>query len=1058
MSNKIQFSPLQKEAIFSPTQNIIISAGAGSGKTAVLTARITRLLTDGVQLKNLIVLTFTNAAAHEMKERVRKALKDEIATGKRYLQSQLDYIDQANIQTFDAFSLSLVKQYHYLLDLPRDISIADATFLVKLKQEVMEDVFVKLYQEKNPDFFLLLTAFAKKNDKDLQTLLLQIMDQFELLVDTQQAFRDYANTFLTDAFITQAMDEYLESMIHKADTIEGLLDDGFRIFTEDDEIEHIKAIKESVFDCIHAKTYQQFQASCDVTLPRMPSGIGDFTKVELNRIKDKIKELLKNLKQMTEHASIEALQEQLKDSFQSQSSILHIVEMAYAEYLQRKKSLEYFSFMDIAKYAIELFVKHENLRIKYRNKTSEILIDEYQDTSDLQEYFISLIANQNVYVVGDIKQSIYRFRNANPKIFRTKYLTYQMDNKGKVIELFDNYRSREEVLQGINHVFQSIMSHKYGGIYYSDGQRLEYGNKAYEVKEKHKSYGVKSLVYTPDETYDVFKHHELEAFIIANDIKRRMKDKDTVLGKEGLRPVRYNDFAILTMDKTKFEDFKKIFEYLQVPLSIHKADSFINSDEIYVVKNILRMIHGFSDTDYYKSYFKESLVSLLRSFLVEESDIVISRLASLDPMTFLKEYRKDMYNKLHDLYILSQNEPLHVVLGSMYQTFEIFAQLIKIGNIDFLETKLLFFVEKAKELERNGYDLLKFIHYLEWMIENKQDIEFEERSDISQNTVHMMSIHKSKGLEFGICYYPQLEKRFQMQELKERIFFSKEYGIIAPTFAGTLKQTILKTLYKESLYLDEISEKVRLFYVALTRAKEEAILVHPKLPERIYPKVNENMVGESKCFLDFIELIGPYIRSISEEVFLSQIELNEEYKWFTKSEYTKESSQETIQYRDVSLIRLEKEVQTASHTINQLMDATEKAKLDAGTKLHEVFEALDFSGNIKEQIQDYDLSAYEEKKIEAFFAQPFMQNLHVVNTYKEYTFRLEMDSKFVDGIIDLILETKDTLIVIDYKLKDITKPQYVEQVQTYMTYLKNVSKKEIQGFIYSIIDGKYIEV
>lgn len=1058
MSKKIRFSALQQEAIDSPTQNIIISAGAGSGKTAVLTARITRLLLDGVELKNLIVLTFTNAAASEMKERVRNALLEEIKNGNLFLQAQLDYIDQANIQTFDAFSLSLVKQYHYLLDLPKDISITDATFLSKLKQEVMENVFLKLYEEQNPEFYHLLNAFAKKNDTDLQVLMLNILDQFELLVDTKQAFQTYENKYLNLEYVKQVTEEYVELLVSKSDIIRKLVQEGFQDIVNQEALSHLEAVQEVVFNLVHARTYRHFQDACYVSLPRMPSKLHDSDKVLLHRMKNKIKDLVKDIQTMTEYESLEALQTQLKDSFETQRNILHIVEKAYLETVRLKKKLRYFSFMDISKYAIELFEQNAGLRSKYQTKVSEILIDEYQDTSDLQEYFISLLANDNVYVVGDIKQSIYRFRNANPKIFKKKYMTYQIDKKGKIIELFDNYRSREEVLVGINQVFQNIMSHAFGGIAYSDGQRLEYGNKAYEVKERNRIYGLKSMSYTVDAYYETFQHHELEAFIIANDIKRRMKVRDTVLENKELRPVKWNDFAILTMDKTKFEDFKKIFEYLQVPLSIHKAESFVHSDEIYVVKNILRLVHGLSDKDYYQKYFKESLVSLLRSFLIEEKDALISKLSSLDPIVFLKQYRLDIYQKLQDLYILSQNVALHDLISSMYQTFEIFSKLIKIGNVDFLETKLLFFIEKAKELEANGYDVFQFIQYLEWMIENNADIAFEERSDISQNTVHMMSIHKSKGLEFGICYYPHLEKAFQIQELKERIFFSKDYGIVVPTYSGALKHTILRTLYKESLYLEEISEKVRLFYVALTRAKEEAILVHPKLPERIYSKITREQVKDAKSFYDFIEILGSYVTGISQEVYLSQLGISDEYKWYIKKEETKMVEKETITYKDISLKRIATETQTASHAIHQLISASDKAKLFAGTRLHEVFETLNFKENIKEQLEKYSLTDHEAKAIQNFFQQPFIKHVEILHVFKEYAFRYENEGLFVNGSIDLIIETKDALLVIDYKLKDIQNIQYEKQVKTYMTYLKNVSNKEIQGYLYSILDGKYKEV
>ena len=453
----------QQLAINQEGSNIIVSAGAGSGKTAVLSERVLRKVSEGIDIRNILMLTFTNEAAGEMKERIRKKIK------KAGLTEQLEYLDSAYITTFDAYALSIVKKYHYLLNISNSISIIDSSIIELEKEKIIEEIFLELYEKKDTCFFKLIGDFTTRDDSSIKEAILSINKSLDLKYDKEKYLKTYLQNYYNEEYINNLIIEYFNYLKNLSGELEN----------------NIYALESMVDEKLYLKVYETYK-----NLFR-PNKYDDLYKVkELERvqfrnipeeaieIKEYIKELSTEIMELTKYSE-EELKEQLFSTKDYVDVIIRIILELDKKLNQYKYENESYEFIDIAKMAIKIVKENIDIKEELKNTYNEILIDEYQDTNDLQEIFISLIENNNVYMVGDIKQSIYRFRNANPKIFKNKYDNYSKHINGEKIDLLKNFRSRSEVLDNINEIFNLIMKEDFGGVNYQDNHAMVYGNLAY---------------------------------------------------------------------------------------------------------------------------------------------------------------------------------------------------------------------------------------------------------------------------------------------------------------------------------------------------------------------------------------------------------------------------------------------------------------------------------------------------------------------------------------------------------------------------------------------------
>ena len=400
----------QELAINTEGSNIIVSAGAGSGKTAVLTERVITKLKKGVHINELLILTFTNNAAAEMKERIKKAISKipELA-------EEMNLIESASITTFDAYVLSLVKKYHYYLNLDAGLSIIDSSIIKSEKKKIIDNIFEVKYKENNQKFINFVTKYCVKNDKNLRNKILSLDSSLDLLINKEDYLNSYIESYYSNENLEKLFLSYESLILNKINSIKNSLENlGYEI-----EEKTYQKFSDVLSPLINRKTYENIRLSLDFTMPRLPNGSGEKAKY----YKTQISEITKSIKELC-YFNKDVLLNNLKSTKDDAEIIVDIIKDLHNQTEQYKYSKNMFEFNDISKLAIKLIKSNELVRENLKNSFKEIMIDEYQDTSDMQETFISLIENNNVYMVGDVKQSIYRFRNANPDIFKIKYNKY----------------------------------------------------------------------------------------------------------------------------------------------------------------------------------------------------------------------------------------------------------------------------------------------------------------------------------------------------------------------------------------------------------------------------------------------------------------------------------------------------------------------------------------------------------------------------------------------------------------------------------------------------------
>ena len=1026
----------QQLAIDESGKNIIVSAGAGSGKTAVLTERVIQKLKKGESIDKLLILTFTNAAAKEMKERIRASIK------KNNLLTELDKIDSSYITTFDSFSLSIVKKYHYLLNINKDVKIADNLILKWNTKQKLDDIFLEMYEKENEKFLKLIKDFTVRDDSKIKNYILSMYNKISLKYDFLEYLDSYLDKFYDISYLDKLVLEYENILLKKIDEIKTNLDE-LELITDGT---FYYSMYSSLEKLLNSKTYDDIKNNLDISLPRLKKGMESEKPY-----KEKISNIISSLGKLTIYESREYIYESILNTKDYVSIIISILKELDKRVVKFKKENELYDFLDISKLAIKVVLEHDFIKLELTNSFHEILVDEYQDTSDLQELFISLISNNNVYMVGDIKQSIYRFRNANPNLFKEKYVSYQQGINGMKIDLVKNFRSREETLNNINYIFNYIMDLDLGGADYKNGHQMVFGNTLYDEFKKQDqdsnfsiySYNLENKTYSKD---------EVEAFITVFDIKEKVKNKYQVFDKDKqqLRDITYDDFVILIDKSTSFSLYKQIFEYNNVPLTILKDEDISGSYDLYILKNIFILIDCIK-TNTYDTFFKYSYLSLGRSYLFNLDDsylyerITSNNYLGDEIITIIKEIVKDDYL------------PTNLIIDKIIEKFNFLEKLITVGNIQDALIRLDYLRDLSHNLGEMGYTYKDFLNYLTKMIENKDQIKYSLNKE-SKNSVKIMTIHKSKGLEYHICYYTGLTNKFNTSDLKERFIYSNKLGFITPTiYNNSLLNTILYTLYKIDYLKEDISERIRLLYVALTRAKEKMILIttFKESEESFEDIVSLDTRLKYNSFASILNSIQDKLTNYIKPVDLNNYNLTKNYLSYNASNILNkiEKTSNKLDVLELNINYNILENKKFSKTNYELLTKDTKEKLEFGEHLHYLLETIDFL-NPDLTIVDNKYKKYLTK----FFNSKLLSNLNNTSIYKEYEFSYEDNNTIKRGIIDLMIEHDTYIDIIDYKLKNISDDKYKEQLLGYKDYIKTKTNKNINLYLYSIIDSFYLQI
>lgn len=1056
------FTLSQQEALKILDKNTIVSAGAGSGKTAVLTERIKRIIESGVSPLEILVLTFTKNAANEMKSRVKKAIlaDDKLA----YL---APLVEQSDISTIDAFTIAICKKYFNILDLRPDANIIDQNVLDLVKKDIMDSIFESLYKEEDEDFLSYLKEFTTKDDTEIKNTIFNIASKIELIDDSLGFINSSYETYTSDEFYDKLKNDIMDFLKYKLSLIKDKLEFIRTPFSFSQKT--IEDIDMSILKINNISTYDDVKDFVTTfKLPKKPN------KKE-GEVEEKFEEIRKNLskgdfadiKPLVEYENMDSLIEALA----VKKSYIRMYQKILKEFFIRienyKEEHNVYTFGDLAKKALYLVRNNSDVREELKNKYKYILLDEYQDTSDFQEGLLYAISNNNMYMVGDIKQSIYRFRNANPDLFKTKYNTFSKrytdedpvkgttmpSELGYRIDMIKNFRSRSEVLEDINTIFDPIMTNDYGDADYSKAHRMVYGNTDYSNHTFNYNHHMDILTYKvptiDDDGNEIkfeFKNEEIEAFICARDILKKLSDNYMVYDRDlesKERKATYKDFAILIDRETSYDTYRKVFDYFGIPLSVNQDIDIAKDQTTYILSNMINLIslscdRAFANTDYIHSF-----LSLARSFLFRMNDDEI--------FTIVKN--KDMNNPISQIG-LELNKLIDVESNSniylkALNRFNFFKKLSTTNDIVNKEHEAEYFYNTIVSLDSINYSFDKIASYFKETLDNDSKIKYKLDHSL-ENGVKLMNIHKSKGLEFPICYFVGLAVKPNLKDESEAVF-DTTYGYLYKKMHEEEKDILninsILTNYKLSKLRK--SERLRLFYVGLTRAKEKMILITPDFTEN-------SIISKDNCatFSDYLAYdynetrVSSEFRSLGQyikEVSLDSLKLTKEYD-LKKNKTLDINFKATPKYQtmpQVSLVEKEKISKTVSH----LKDKNDTYIMNLGTKVHEVMESLDFKNP---KIDSLNLTNDIKDIVNNVLSNPLFSNIKDANTYHELEFSFDSNNIHYDGIIDLLAVYKDHVDIIDYKLSNVDSPEYKRQLSIYKEYVRTKTNLRIDCYLLSL--------
>lgn len=874
----MEWTKEQRQVIELRDRNILVSAAAGSGKTAVLVERIIQRITDEqhpVDVDRMLVVTFTNAAASEMRERIGDAIEAalEKEPENQHLQRQQSLIHNAQITTIDSFCLYIVRNYFHTIDLEPGFRIADEGELALLREHVLDEVLESFYEKSNEDFTSFMEAFATaKSDKNVRSMILELFtnaqsnpwqsEWLDMLDEDYQKACEHPEEAVWMQLALAAYKNSMEDVLRELKKAWMLTQDldgpqmyGDAIRSDLELVESLCA-KDTYADIVQALS----QIPSYARLASARGYDGSLQKqVQVKAAREQMKDTIQKLREKIFFQR----QEDLKESLCCQQPMVHVLldlVRAFTEAYdnaKRKKSLVDFS--DIEHFALDILVDAKTkeptpVAEEFQDFFEEVMIDEYQDSNYLQEAILTAVSKErsgepNMFMVGDVKQSIYRFRLARPELFMEKYETYtKEDSSYQKIELHKNFRSREGVLETVNDIFYKIMGRDLGRITYDEDAAL-YPGADYPVLEG-KSSTSEVLVAEHD---GINKSSILEARIIGRKILE-LKEKGLITDKKSgeLRNPGYSDMVILLRSPGGDADVMAAeLGKMGIPAHAISRTGYFSTQEIQVLLNYLAVLDNprqdiplasvltswfgrlnQEDLAYLRAMDKEKPFYENVLLWMPESEEESAGISEEFKQKLPEEVRtklvhfNEVYQKLRKK---SRYLPIHELL------YEIFAMTDYLNYVTALpaggqrRANVEMLIEKAIDFENSSYrGLFHFIRYIEKL--QKYDVDFGEAEVISENdeAVRIMSIHKSKGLEFPICFVAGLGKRFNMSDSRGKIVVHPQFGIGVEEYDTRRRiksQSFVKQVLAEQIRLENLGEELRVLYVALTRAKEKLILV-----------------------------------------------------------------------------------------------------------------------------------------------------------------------------------------------------------------------------------------
>lgn len=870
---EVKWTNEQLQAIQEKNSNILVAAAAGSGKTAVLVERIIhKIIDEQMDIDKILVVTFTNAAASEMRERILEAIYKKLEENPEnvHLQRQIILLNKASICTIHSFCLDVIHNHFYEIDLPSNFKIADTAEIDLLKQEVLDDLFEQKYTENDKNFIELLENYTNyRGDEALQELVLKIykfiqsspfpikwlQEKLELLKIED---KDISQT-IWGKLIIQTVDDDIQESIMQLEVTKSKM----ALYPE--MTKFYQTISEDIINLQDLQKYNSWDELYIKLLnfnfskwPVDKKVINDL-KEDSKAIRDKVKKHIKEKTAKLLSCSQEQAVKDLKIITPILEKLSNLVTEFTKNFAEKKKEKNCIDFNDIEHFALKILLDENNnpteVAKKYKEKFEEIAIDEYQDSNLVQEAILTSISKgNNIFMVGDVKQSIYKFRQARPELFLQKYDEYknkeekaQEDNLK--IQLFRNFRSRQNILNITNLVFESIMSKELGDINYNENEYLNYGANYPEPEEIKNYAGIAELDIIDlkeDESITAFEGEEdeeeqerveddvLEAKFVANKIQELLNSNYMVFDKkQGYRKIRPKDIVILLRATSNLSPiYEKELSDLELPVFSDTSGTYLDTVEIQTILSVLKIIDNpLQDIP---------LVVVLRSSICNftDNDLITIRLTDRNCNFYealiktrlicdgdLKNKIESFLEKLEKWKSISQYMPLDEFIWQIYLDTGYYQYVGLLPNGAMRQANLKTLFEKAKQYEKASFKgLFNFIQFIDKLKKQNGDLASAKLIGENEDVIRIMSIHKSKGLEFPVVFLCNSHKKFNMQDLNDNILLHQDIGF-GPTIMDTTRKIKYSSIAKDAIKLkmkqETLSEEQRILYVALTRAKEK---------------------------------------------------------------------------------------------------------------------------------------------------------------------------------------------------------------------------------------------
>lgn len=1023
----------QEKAIYQKGDNILVAAAAGSGKTAVLVERIiNKIINEKIDVDKLLVVTFTNAAATEMRERVLDAIykKLEENPDNQILQRQIVLLNKSHISTIHAFCLEVIKNNFYKTNISPNFRLANTPEIELLKMEVLEEVFNNLYEEKNENFIKLIDTYCGyRSDDNLKEIILKIYKYIqsmpypeEWLEKQVEKFnlnleQDFSKTVWGNLLIKEAkkvIEESISTLKNVAKKLKKEIDLNKWYLIINDDISALEEITElKTWDDYYTKI-QELKFRNWAQDRKIVSELKDNSKA----VRDKVKAQIEDLKNKIFIYNSKQANNDIFEMYEILKEIEELILKFINEYKETKLKKNIIDFNDIEHLALQILVQknekgnYEPTEVarEYQKMFEEIAIDEYQDSNEIQEEILKQISKgNNIFMVGDVKQSIYKFRQAKPEMFLQKYNTYE-NNK---IQLFANFRSRKNILDLNNVIFENIMSKEFGSIDYNENEFLNVGQEYIETKEKTlgkaELHIIDSSVETENEQDEILENAEIESKFVAKKIQELINQNYVVYDKkQGYRKLQFKDIVILLRKTANIAPiYEKELENLEYPVFSDIGTNYFESIEIQTIMNLLKIISN-PDNDI-------ALVSVLRSPIGQftDNELIEIRIENSKDSFYnalisnekLKEKISKFLELVEDFRTKQEYLKLDELIWYIYEKtgYLNYVSLMKNGNIKVANLRMLF--EKARDYEQGSFKgLYNFINFIDKVTKGNTDMGAPKLIGENENVIRIMSIHKSKGLEFPVVFLCGTGNQFNMLDLNDNILIHSELGL-GPKYINYKRRIIYNTLAKEAIkhqIKKEIQEEeMRLLYVALTRSREKLIItgVDKNLKKSIKEKeellqifenkVTTEIAKKSKTYLEWIEivnladkrmkdLIDVYEHKKNESLDIEKEEQKQKIIEIEEREINKQIDEIlTWKYPDEELTKIE-----GKSSVSKLTKETENeeikveikkpkflegelplSKAEIGTTVHLVMQKLDFKQNYTIEKIEQLLEELEQKGI-----------------------------------------------------------------------------------------------